>query len=58
MLQQLLILLPVTECHLDGYYPLGTAHCGMVGKDEHDRILITHEAASENGDEAKQFLQR
>src|SRR5499427_2694659 len=58
MLQQLLTLLPVTECHLDGYYPLGTDHCVMVVKDEHDRILITHEAASENGDEAKQFLQR
>jgi hypothetical protein len=58
MLQQLLILLPVTECHIDGYYPLGTAHCVMVVKDEHDRILITHEATSENGDDAKQFLQR
>jgi transposase-like protein len=30
----------------------------MVVKDEHDRILITHEAASENGEDAKQFLQR
>jgi len=58
MLQQLLILLPVTECHIDGYYPLGTDHCVMVVKDEHDRILITHEAASENGDDAKRFLQR
>jgi hypothetical protein len=27
-------------------------------KDEHDRILITHEAASENGEDARQFLQR
>jgi hypothetical protein len=25
----------------------------MVVKDEHDRILITHEAASENGDDAR-----
>lgn len=58
MLQQLLTLLPVTECHIDGSYPLGTDHCVMVVKDEHDRILITHEAASENGDDAKQFLQR
>jgi len=58
MLQQLLTLLPVTECHIDGYYPLGTDHCVMVVKDEHDRILITHEAASENGDDAKQLLQR
>jgi hypothetical protein len=58
MLQPLLILLPVTECHLDGYYPLGTDNCVMVGQDEHDRILMTHEAASENGDAARQFLQR
>jgi Transposase len=58
MLQQLLALIPATECHLDGYYPLGTDHCVMVVKDEHDRILITHEAASENGDAARQFLQR
>ena len=32
--------------------------CVMVVKDEHDRILITHEAASENGEDARQFLQR
>src|SRR5215813_2252116 len=30
----------------------------MVVKDEHDRILMTHEAASENGDDARQFLQQ
>ena len=30
----------------------------MVVKDEHDRILITHEAASENGDDARKFLQQ
>jgi hypothetical protein len=58
MLRQLLALTPATECHIDGYYPLGTDHCVMVVKDEHDRILMTHEAASENGDEARQFLQR
>src|SRR5262252_1751724 len=58
MLQHLLALAPATECHLDGYYPLGTDHCVMVVKDEHDRILITHEAASENGEDARQFLQR
>ena len=54
----MLALTPATECHLDGYYPLGTDNCVMVVKDEHDRILITHEAASENGDDARQFLQR
>jgi transposase len=58
MLRHLLARTPATECHIDGYYPLGTDHCVMVVKDEHDRILITHEAASENGDEARQFLQR
>jgi hypothetical protein len=58
MLRQLLALAPATECHIDGYYPLGTDNCVMVVKDEHDRILMTHEAASENGEEAKQFLQR
>ena len=30
----------------------------MVIKDESDRILITHEAGSENGDDARQFLQK
>ena len=58
MLRQLLAIAPATECHIDGDYPLGTDHCVMVVKDEHDRILITHEAASENGDDARQFLQR
>ena len=58
MLQQLLALKPVTECHIDGYYPMGTDHCVMVVKDEHDRILITHEVASENGEDARQFLQQ
>src|SRR5215510_2880819 len=58
MLQQLLAIAPATECHMDGYYPLGTSNCVMVVKDEPDRILITHEAASENGDDARRFLQR
>ena len=58
MLGQLLALTPATEGHLDGSYPLGTDHCVMVVKDEHDRILMTYEAASENGDDARPFLQR
>ena len=57
MLQQLLARTPATECPIDGYSPLGTDHCVMVVKDEHARILITHEAASENGDDARQCLQ-
>jgi hypothetical protein len=57
MLEQLLALKPVTECHIDGYYPMGTDHCVMVVKDEHDRIVMTHEVESENGDDAREFLQ-
>ena len=30
----------------------------MVVKDEHDRILITHEAESEHGEDARQLLQK
>jgi hypothetical protein len=58
MLRQLLAITPATACHIDGYYPRGTDNCVMVVKDEHDRILMTHEAASENGDDARQFLQQ
>ncbi len=58
MLRQLLAIAPATECHIDGYYPLGTDHGVMVVKDEHDRILMTHEAASEHGEDARQFLQQ
>ena len=58
MLQYLLVLKPVTECHLDGYYPMGTDNCVMVVKDEHDRLLMTYETESENGDDARQFLKR
>src|SRR6266436_381433 len=58
MLQQLLALTPATECHIDGYYPMGTDQCVMVVKDEHDRILMTHEEESENGEDARQFLEK
>lgn len=58
MLQQLLAMRPATECHLDGYYPMGTDNCVMVVKDEHGRILITYEAESENGDDARKFLKQ
>jgi hypothetical protein len=57
-LRHLLALTPATACPIDGSYPLGTDHCVMVVKDEHDCILITHEVASENGEDARQFLQR
>jgi transposase len=58
MLKQLLVLKPATECHIDGYYPMGTDNCVMVLKDEHDRILMTYETKSENGDDARKFLKR
>jgi hypothetical protein len=58
MLQHLLAIKPVTECHIDGYYPMGTDNCVMVVKDEHDRILMTYETESENGDDARKFLKR
>jgi hypothetical protein len=46
------------ECHIDGYYPLGTDNCVMVIKDEYDRILITHETGTENAAEAGKFLRK
>ncbi|GAB6146997.1 transposase [Desulfocicer niacini] len=48
----------VFERLLDGYYPMGTNKCVMVIKDEYDRILITHEADSENATEASAFLNK
>ena len=57
-LQHLLAITPATECHIDGYYPRGTDDCVMVVQDEHDRILMTHEAGSENGADARTFLQK
>ncbi|MDM8551652.1 transposase [Desulfobacterales bacterium HSG2] len=58
ILRQLTELKEPDQCHIDGYYPMRTDNCVMVIKDESDRILITHEAASENGDDARQFLQK
>jgi hypothetical protein len=58
LLRQLLASAPATACPMDGDYPLGTDHWVRVGKEEQDRILITPEAASEHGDEARQLLHR
>jgi hypothetical protein len=57
MLRPLLAIAPAPACHIDGYSPLGTDHCVMVVKDEHARILMTHEADAEHGEDARQFLQ-
>ena len=53
MLQHLLALPPATACPMDGSSPLGTDNGVMGVKDEPDRILMTHEAASEHGEEAR-----
>lgn len=58
ILRQLIAIKNPTQCHIDGYYPMGTDNCVMVIKDEHDRILITYETKSENTEEAKKFLQK
>ena len=58
MLRHLLAIAPATECPIDGYYPLGTDHWVRVVQDEHDRILMTHEAVSEHGEDARPLLQR
>ena len=57
-LRHLLALTPVTACHLDGYYPRGTNHCAMVVKDEHDRLLLTHEAESDKGEDARPWRRK
>ncbi len=58
ILRKIRILKEPSECHIDAYYPLGTDRCVMVIKDDYDRILITHETDSENGEEAGIFLQK
>jgi hypothetical protein len=58
LLKQMIVIKSPTECHIDGYYPLGTNNCVMVVKDEYDRILITHEANSENKEDAIKFLNK
>ena len=58
MLQQWLALTPAPECPSDGDSPRGTDTCVMVVQDEHARTLMTHEAGSENGAAARQFLQK
>jgi hypothetical protein len=57
-LRPLLARAPATECPIAGDYPLGTDACRRGLQDEPDRLLITHEAASEKGEDARQVLQR
>lgn len=58
MLKRLMEIKKPTECHIDGYYPMGTDNCVMVVKDENDRILITNEVKSENKEDAVKFLSK
>ena len=57
-LRPLLALAPATECPIDGDAPRGTDKGVMVGKDAHDRLLMTHEAESEHGEDARQCLKK
>ena len=58
ILKQLIEISEPTECHIDGYYPMGTDNCVMIIKNENDRILMAHESDSENKKEAVKFLQK
>jgi hypothetical protein len=57
-LQHRLRRLPGTAGPRDGDDPLGPDHGGMVVQEEQDRSLLPHEAAAEQGEEAKPCLQR
>jgi hypothetical protein len=56
-LRPLLARAPATAGPMDGDSPVGTDHGVMGVQEEHDRLLRTHEAASEQGDEARHVLQ-
>jgi len=58
MLQQWLARTLATECPIDGYSPRGTDHWVLVVQDAQDRILMTHAAPAENGEDARPFLPR
>ena len=53
-----LALPPATEGPRDGDDPLGTDHGGMVVKAAPDRLRMPHEAAAEQGAEARPLLPR
>ena len=57
-LRPLLAIPPAPEGSLDGDDPLGTDTCVMGGKDEQARLRMPHEAASEHGEDTRQFLPR
>jgi len=57
MLQPLLARTPATEGPMDGAYPLGTDKGVLVVQDAPDRLLLTPEATSEHGEEARKWLE-
>ncbi len=58
MLRPLLALTPATACPIDGDDPMGTDQGVLVVQAEHARILMTHEAASEHGEDARKCLKK
>lgn len=50
--------LPITAGHLDEIFPLGTAACVLVLKDEHGRIVTAQEVAQRDEAHVKPFLAR
>lgn len=50
---------PITEGHLDGYYPRGRkGKCVLVLRDEHGRIIAAEEVKAEDEKQVKPFLER
>jgi Transposase len=58
MLRQWLALAPATEWQSDGYDPMGPDRCVMGVQEEPARMLMTPAVESENGEEARKFLER
>jgi hypothetical protein len=58
MLRQWLALAPAPACPMAGYSPLSTDPGVMGLQDAPNRLRLTHAAASEHGDDARQCLQR
>lgn len=50
--------LPITAGHFDEIFPLGTAACVLVVKDEHGRIVTAKEVAQRDEKHVKPFLER
>lgn len=49
---------PITQGHLDEIFPLGTAACVLVLKDEHGRIVAAQEVEKRDEEHTKPFLER